>query len=99
MEITINKTDEQTIITVGGRLDTPNAKIFEEKIQPMLQDKQLKVCVDCTELAYISSSGLRQFLTLLKHVKSVEGSLKVTNLKPEVKEVFDMTGFTSIFNL
>ncbi|MEG1623189.1 MAG: STAS domain-containing protein [Alistipes sp.] len=99
METTINKVGTQTIVTINGRLDTPSSKAFEEIIQPVLQDDKPNVCVDCTALEYISSSGLRQFITLLKHVKSVNGTMVVENLNPEVKEVFDMTGFSGIFNL
>lgn len=99
MEVIINKTGEQTVITISGRLDTPHAKVFEEKIQTILQDEKSDVHIDCAGLEYISSSGLRQFLTLLKHVKSVNRVMKVINLNPEVKEVFDMTGFSGVFNL
>lgn len=99
METTIKKIGGQTIVAINGRLDTPNSKLFEESIQPILQDPNPDVCIDCTDLQYISSSGLRQFITLLKYVKSVNGKMEVTNLCPEVREVFDMTGFSSIFNL
>lgn len=99
METTINKVGDQTIVTINGRLDTPNSKAFEVSIQPILQDEKPNLYIDCTKLEYISSSGLRQFLTLLKYVKSVNGTIEVKNLNPEVKEVFDMTGFSGIFNL
>ena len=99
METTISKVGEETIVIINGRLDTPNSKVFEESIQPILQDMKPNVCVDCTHMEYISSSGLRQLLSILKHVKSVNGKLELKNLCPEVKEVFDMTGFSSIFNL
>lgn len=99
METIINKVGDQITLTINGRLDTPNSKAFEESIQPILQDEKPDVCIDCANLEYISSSGLRQFLTLLKHVRSVNGTMKIENLNPEVKEVFDMTGFSGIFNL
>lgn len=99
METTINKVGDQTTLTINGRLDTPNSKAFEESIQPILQDEKPNLCIECTKLEYISSSGLRQFLTLLKYVKSVNGTIVVKNLNPEVKEVFDMTGFSGIFNI
>lgn len=99
METRINRIGEQTIVTINGRLDTPSSKAFEESIQPILQDENPNLHIDCTALEYISSSGLRQFITLLKYVKSVNGTMEVTNLNPEVKDVFDMTGFSGIFNL
>ncbi|MEG0889928.1 MAG: STAS domain-containing protein [Bacteroides sp.] len=99
METTINKIGTQTIVVINGRLDTPNSKVFEENIQPILEDERPDVCIDCAKLEYISSSGLRQFLTLLKYTKNVNGTMVVKNLNSEVKEVFDMTGFSGIFNL
>lgn len=98
MKATLIKTDGQTTVTISGRLDTPNARIFEETILPILQDTHPNVLIDCTELLYISSNGLRLFLTLLKHTKSTGGVIEVRNLCPEVKEVFDMTGFSTLFN-
>ncbi|MEG0456487.1 MAG: STAS domain-containing protein, partial [Bacteroides sp.] len=87
METTINKVGDQTVVTINGRLDTPSSKAFEESIQPILQEDKPNLYIDCTALEYISSSGLRQFVTLLKYVKSVDGTMKIENLNPEVKEV------------
>ncbi|MEG1499244.1 MAG: STAS domain-containing protein, partial [Bacteroidales bacterium] len=80
METTINKVGTQTIITISGRLDTPSSKAFEESIQPILQEDKPNLYIDCTALEYISSSGLRQFVTLLKYIKSVDGTMKIENL-------------------
>ncbi|MEG1623137.1 MAG: STAS domain-containing protein [Alistipes sp.] len=99
MKATITKIDGRTTVVINGRLDTVNAKAFEEQIQPILQDTNPDVIIDCTSLQYISSNGLRLFITLLKHAKSTGGVIEVCNLSPEVKEVFDMTGFSAIFNI
>ena len=99
MKTIINKVGDQTFVVISGRLDTPNSKAFEDSIQTILQDMKPDVCIDCAEMQYISSSGLRQLLSLLKHIKSINGKLELKNLRAEVKEVFDMTGFSAIFNL
>lgn len=99
MKATLTKIDKQTTVTINGRLDTSTARIFEETILPILQDPNPNVLIDCAELLYISSNGLRLFITLLKHAKSTGGAVEVQNLRPEVKEVFDMTGFSILFNL
>ncbi|MEG1718182.1 MAG: STAS domain-containing protein [Bacteroidales bacterium] len=99
METIINKVGDQTTLTINGRLDTPSSKAFEESIQPILQEDKPNLYIDCTALEYISSSGLRQFLTLLRYTKNVNGTMVVKNLNSEVKEVFDITGFSGIFNL
>jgi len=97
MEITITD-GVQTIITVKGRLDTVNASDFETKIAPIIAGEMKDIVVDCNELDYISSSGLRQFLTLQKASGTKQGKLTLTGMKDEIKEIFDMTGFTALFN-
>jgi len=87
----------QTIITVKGRLDTVNASDFEQTIAPIIASDMKEVVIDCQELDYIASSGLRQFLTLQKTANAKQGKLTLRGMKDEIKEIFDMTGFTTLF--
>lgn len=96
MEIIITN-GTQTIITVKGRLDTVNASNFETTIAPIIAGEMKEIVIDCKELDYISSSGLRQFLTLQKTSNAKQGKLTLKGMKPEIKEIFDMTGFTALF--
>ena len=57
------------------------------------------VVVDCAGMSYICSSGLRVFLTLNKNITAKGGKLIIRNLEPLVKGVFDMSGFSQIFNI
>lgn len=57
------------------------------------------VVVDCAGMSYICSSGLRVFLSLNKNVTAKGGKLIIRNLEPLVKGVFDMSGFSQIFNI
>ncbi len=57
------------------------------------------VIVDCKGMSYICSSGLRVFLTLNKDIVTKGGKLIICNLEPLVKGVFDMSGFSQIFNI
>ena len=57
------------------------------------------VVVDCKGMTYICSSGLRVFLTLNKNIVAKGGKLVIRNLAPLVKGVFDMSGFSQIFNI
>ena len=96
MDINIT-TGTQTIIAVKGRLDTINAPDFEKAITPVIAGEMADVVVDCRELDYISSSGLRQFLVLQKTANTKQGKLTLMGMKDEIKEIFDMTGFTALF--
>lgn len=54
---------------------------------------------DCTDMEYTSSQGLRMFLMLQKSVNNRKGQLVMKNMKPQVKEVFDITGFSNIIKI
>lgn len=91
--------DDQTIITVTGRLDTVNADSFQKQVDELAENELQDVLIDCIDLEYISSSGLRAFISILKRAQKNGGEVKVLNLNNNVKEVFDMTGFSGLFGL
>lgn len=78
-----------------------NAKALDEvktEIDAVKVETGDLVVIDCTEMTYICSSGLRVFLQMHKDVTLRNGKLVIRGLQPLVKGVFDMTGFTGIFN-
>ncbi|MCQ2283780.1 MAG: STAS domain-containing protein [Bacteroidales bacterium] len=99
MDVTINKEESKTIVVLNGRLDTTNASKFQQDIEPLMEGDNPDIEIDCTNMEYTSSQGLRLFLMLQKSVTSRAGNLILTNMKPQVKEVFDITGFSNIINI
>ena len=98
MEVIISN-NPVPVISVNGRMDTGNTAIFEEAIVPILKSNTRELIIDGTGLEYISSSGLRQFLVLQKNIKEKGGTLTVKNLRAEIRDIFDLTGFTNIFTI
>lgn len=82
------------IIKINGRIDSANAKKFEEEM--LAFDIKGDVTIDASELEYISSAGLRVFLKLKK---KADANVIVTNVSPEIYDIFEVTGFTSILNV
>ena len=99
MDVTISKNDNKTIAALSGRLDTTNAEQFQAEIAGLFEDPSPDIELDCTDMDYTSSQGLRIFLMLQKSVSSKGGKMVMTNMKPQVKEVFDITGFSSIIKI
>ncbi|MCF0196461.1 MAG: STAS domain-containing protein [Bacteroidaceae bacterium] len=99
MTTTIERENGNAIVNFIGRLDTPSAPQVETEVQQLMDGSIKDVVVNCADLSYISSSGLRILITLNKFFMKNGGSLTISKLSPEIKEVFDMTGFTSIFNI
>ena len=58
MEVVIDQKGEETVIKIKGRLDTNTARECEEKVLPVWENPGVKVCVDCSDLEYVSSAGL-----------------------------------------
>ncbi len=99
MEVNIENTGNKTFVVLNGRLDTTTADKFMQDITPLMQGDNPDIEMDCTGLEYTSSQGLRMFLMLQKSVTARKGNLVLKNMKPQVKEVFDITGFSNIIKI
>lgn len=99
MNVTLNYDGTRTIVVLDGRLDTTNVEQFQKDISPLLEGDKPDIEIDCTGMTYTSSQGLRQFLMLQKSVSSRGGHLVMKNMAPQVKEVFDITGFSHIITI
>ncbi len=99
METTITRQEGCIVVTLVGRVDTTTAKELEKLVAELLQDECSSVVVDCEKMSYISSSGLRAFLILQKGINAKSGKLVLRSMSDQIKEVFKITGFTSIFTI
>ena len=90
----IIKEGGKTIIKTGQRIDTLNAAQFETDIQPALE-KGVDLEIDCTDLNYMASSGLRIFQSTMRTVvRSLSGQMKLTHVNDDIFDILKMTGFT-----
>ena len=94
MTIEIKKTEFETIIEIVGRLDTNTAPALNKTITEDLGDAT-NLVLDLKGMEYISSAGLRVLLSAQKKMQKI-GSMKLTGVREEVMEVFEMTGFADI---
>lgn len=95
----ILKTVENSVmkIALDGRLDTMTSPKLESELRDSLGDIT-ELIFDFAKLAYISSAGLRVLLTAQK-VMNKQGEMLIRNVNSEVKEVFDVTGFSDILKI
>lgn len=80
-----------------GRLDTAAAVQFARDMEPLIDNAEKEITLDCNKLEFISSSGLRLFLTLRKATIAKGGKVIITGVSDEIKQVFTITGFFSLF--
>lgn len=99
MKLEERKEGNVAILTLNGRLDAYSSNELERSISTLIDNGSVRIVVNFDGVDYISSSGLRVMLASLKRLKKAEGDLKLACLKPYVKEVFDIAGFTQLFNI
>ncbi len=99
MNIQTEKNGSEVIMSVDGRIDTTNYNQFESAVNQIFESEVTKITLDCKDLNYISSSGLRIFLIIQKKIISIKGQFKLINMQPAIKEIFDISGFSSIFDI
>ena len=97
--MTIQITEENGTVTgvLNGRLDTAAVAQFTQDMKPLMEQADKHIVLDCEKLSFISSSGLRFFLSLRKETIAKGGDVTIMNVPPEVKQVFTITGFYSLF--
>ena len=99
MEVVIEKQNEIVTVYLKGRLDTLAAQEVSAQIERLTESALGIIVLDCTEMTYISSSGLRLFLTLRKAAEEKGGRIIVRGINNDIRSVFMMTGFLSLFEI
>ena len=99
MTTTIQETDERIIAVLSGEMDTAAAAQVEKDLQPLLDSQGKEIVLDCKELEYISSSGLRVLLSILKQAQAVGSRVVLKNVNDVIHDVLDISGFISIFDI
>jgi anti-anti-sigma factor len=99
MEIQVRKESNATIVSVSGKMDAVTAPDYEQRLQELVSEGEKTFINDFSELAYISSAGLRSILATAKLLKAKDGALLFSGIKGPVKDVFEISGFGSLFKL
>ena len=97
LNITKEAENEKAVFTLEGRLDTITAPQLEKELKETL-DGVRELTLDFEKLDYISSAGLRVLLAAQK-VMNRQGKMTVKKVKPEIMEIFEVTGFVDILNI
>jgi anti-anti-sigma factor len=99
MEFRVLTREDIAIIPVSGRIDANSAPDLEHALNNCVNAGSEKLVVDFSGVEYVSSAGLRVLLSVRKRLVPLKGELVLAGLRPFVREVFDMTGFSKIFPL
>ena len=87
------------VIKLSGFLDAYTYQNFEDALKKLINQNKFKIIVDMGNLDYISSAGLGVFMSVIAQIRQHNGDIKLTGLNSKVYKVFDLLGFTKLFQI
>ena len=97
MNVKVEEFNGTYVAALQGEMDTAAALEVEETLKPLFATGGKDVIIDCKELEYIASSGLRILLSILKGAKAAGSRVVLRDVNDDIKNVFQLTGFINIF--
>ena len=97
MEITLSLVGEIPVFRLCGRLDVATSPLLEERLRLLLAEQNKRIVFDCAELNYVSSAGLRVFLSALRHLSAEGGGVAFASLSEPVRQLFQLAGLEEFF--
>lgn len=99
MDLQTRSENNAVVVTISGRLDAVTAPDYEKSIRELIDVGNICIVVDFEQLDYISSAGLRGLLLMAKLLNAKGGRACLANVKGNVRSVFDMCGFNTVFKM
>jgi len=99
MDISITEMNRVDLVTVSGRIDSSNATQLGERLNEQIDSGSVNLVVDLANVEYMSSAGLRELVAALKRVKKDGGDLRLSSPSDRVREVLDLAGLSTIFEI
>lgn len=88
------------IVYPEGRLDVTKSAEMEENIIKFIEEEGIRnIIMNLENVEYMSSSGFRACISILRKLKSLNGNFKLSNVRPTVKRIFDVIELTSLFDI
>lgn len=99
MKINILNEDNGVRVCIVGELDTTATTAQADELAKVLKLAGQPLTIDCTDMEYISSAGLRFFMQLKREVDTQGGAITISHLNEDVAEIFRMSGFNNLFTI
>ena len=88
-----------TICRIGGEIDINTAPDIKKSFDVLTNKKAPKIIINFSKVTYVDSSGLATLVEILKNMRQYGGKLKLTNLPPKIKSLFEITKFEKLFEI
>ena len=95
----VDAVDNAILVILNGYIDTYNSVYFQKQVNKIVGNGFVNIVFNCSNLTYVSSTGIGSFTAFLKLVKPKNGDIVLLNIQPKVYEVFQILGFSHFFNI
>lgn len=105
MEITKRRFNRVDLLELKGRLDAASSPEFRDALESLFAEGRYRIVLDMSQLEYLSSPGLRVLIEGRKRARDLKltdlegGDIRIAAMPQRIKEVFDLTGFTALFEI
>ena len=87
------------VLAMEGRLQGTDSAEFQDKIMKWIEENEKRILVDLSKCTRVDSLGLRAFIMASNKLKATQGRMILCNMQRIVEDVFDISGFSSFFEI
>jgi anti-sigma B factor antagonist len=99
LDIKINRIRKHVIVKLAGRLDITQSDEVESQLAKDVLSGEGDIIIDLGSISYISSSGIRIFVGMVRELNKQGRKLKLCSITPPVKKVFDVVELLDLFDV
>ena len=99
MKIAQKQNNDITIFNIDGDIDINSSPEMREAFEDIANAKTMKIVVNLSNVSYVDSSGLATLVEMLKKTRSYDAKLRLANLAPKVKSLFEITKLEQLFDI
>jgi anti-sigma B factor antagonist len=99
MAIKTENKSGSVVCYVEGEIDINTAPEIKKNFEKILSKKEPRIVVNFTKVTYVDSSGLATLVEILKFMRSYGGKLRLSNLSPKIKSLFEITKLDKLFDI
>ena len=99
MNMRFENKGEVVVCSVDGEIYINTSPSIKKMFDKAMQKKSERVVVNLKSVTYVDSSGLATLVEILKNIRQYGGKLKLSNLSPKIKSLFEITKLEKLFDI
>ena len=99
IELRYEENDNLIVVIPEGDIDIYTSHNFKEKVLNSFENNKGNIAIDGSKLEYVDSTGLGALISILKRARETDNKVIITNLKPNIKKLFDITELDKVFTI